>query len=131
MKKLLVEWKHFDKNGTTCERCSQTGDNLNMVIKDLQNEFLSKGVEIQFQETKLPESRMAESNQILIDGILLENLVPNTKAGENFCSSCSGLIEDPGGCQCRTVKQGENIYEEVPVYLIKQAIINKLNKKKS
>lgn len=128
MKKIRIEWKHFDKGGKTCERCSQTGDNLSVVIKDLQNEFYSRGIDIQFQETKLPESRMAESNQILINGVLLENLIPDTKAGENFCSSCSDLIENPEGCQCRIVNQGGYIHEEVSVDLIKQAIISSIKR---
>lgn len=128
MKKLSIEWKHFDKDGATCKRCSQTGDNLNAVIKKLKNECASKNVEIEFQETKLPDSRMAESNQILIDGILLENLIPNTTTGVNYCDSCSDLIDDPEGCNCRTVNQGENVYEEIPPNLVKQAIMNRLNK---
>lgn len=126
MKKLIIEWKHFDKEGKTCTRCSQTGDNLGEVIKDIQNEFSAKGIEIQFLETKLPESRMPESNQILIGGIPLENLIPDTKVGENYCNSCSDLIENPGGCQCRTLGRAGDIYEEIPVDLIKQAIINEL-----
>lgn len=127
MKKLLIEWKHFDKNGSTCTRCSQTGNNLEAVVKQLKEEFAEKDINFQFQETKLPESRMSESNQILIDGVLLEKLVPNIQVGENYCDSCSDLIADPSGCNCRTMKQDEEIYEVIPVDLIKQAIANKLN----
>jgi len=127
MNKLFIEWKHFDKDGTTCKRCFQTGSNLNEAVKQLKNDYLSKDIEIQFQETKLPENRMSESNQILINGKLLENLIPNTKAGENYCDSCSDLIDNPKGCHCRIVNQGENVHEEIPINLIKQAITNCLN----
>ena len=130
MKKLLIEWKHFDKNGVTCKRCSQTGNNLSDVIKQLKDKYISDGIEIKFQETKLSESRMAESNQILINGVLLENLIPGAKSGENYCNSCSDLIDDPKGCHCRTVNQGEAIYEDIPIDLIKQAIKNYLNKER-
>lgn len=128
MKKLSIEWKHFDKDGATCKRCSQTGSNLNAVIKKLKDEYASKDIKIEFQETKLSDSRMAESNQILIDGILLENLIPNITTGVNYCDSCSDLIDDPKGCNCRTVNQGENVYEEIPTNLIRQAIMNRLSK---
>jgi len=128
MKKLLLEWKHFDKDGATCTRCSQTGSNLEAVIEQLKIEHASEGIDISFQETKLPESQMSESNQILINGVLLEKLIPNTVAGENYCDSCSDLLDDPSGCNCRTVLKGDEIYEAIPVSLIKQAITNMLHK---
>lgn len=121
MKKIVVEWKHFDKNGATCERCSQTGKNLEQALFGLPVEFI---------ETKLPESRMAESNQILIDGVLLEVLIHGAKAGENSCGSCGDLIGNPGYCHCRTVNQGKEIHESIPISLIKQAINNKLNRER-
>lgn len=124
MQKLLLEWKHFDKDGATCKRCSQTGSNLGEVIKQLKDEYAAKGIEIVFQETKLPESRMAESNQVLVDGVLLENLIPNVQVGNNYCDSCSDLMDNPSGCNCRTVKQDDNIYEAIPTDLIRQAITN-------
>lgn len=127
MKKIFIEWKHFDKDGKTCNRCSQTGNNLRTVIEQIKHEYASKGVEIQFQETKLPERSMSESNQILINGILLENHIPDAIAGENNCDSCSDLIDDPQGCNCRTVNQGDDIYEDIPTDIIKQAIINFIN----
>lgn len=128
MKKLLIEWKHFDKDGKTCKRCLRTGKNLGNAIGQIRKEFSSQDVEIKFRETKLPESRMPESNQVLIDGVLVENLTPNTKVGENYCDSCSDLIDNSRGCNCRTVKQGDDVYEAIPIDLIKQAITNKLNK---
>ena len=127
MKNLLIEWKHFDKDGATCERCSQTGSNLNKIIKQLKAEYLGKDIKIQFLETKLPESRMSESNQILINRKLIENLLPDTKVGENYCDSCADLIDNPKGCNCRTVNQGETIHEDIPIELIKQAVTNFLS----
>jgi hypothetical protein len=127
MQNLLIEWKHFDKDGTTCKRCSQTGSNLNKAVEQLKTTYVEKGIEIQFQETKLPENRMAESNQILINGELIENLIPDTKVGENYCDSCSDLIDDPKGCNCRTVNQGVTIHEDIPIELIKQTVANYLS----
>lgn len=124
MKKIIIEWKHFDKNGTTCDRCSQTGNNLQEAIKDLQKEF-----DIEFTETKLTEDRMSESNQIIINGKLIEELIPNTKVGENFCSSCTDLADSSSNCNCRTLSQGETVFEDIPVDLIKTAILNIINSK--
>ena len=122
MNKIIIEWLHFDKDGATCDRCSQTGNNLQEVIKDLQKEF-----DIEFIETKLTEDRMSESNQIIINGKLLEDLIPDTKVGQNFCSSCTDLTENSSDCHCRTINQGETVFEEIPVNLIKTAILNIIN----
>lgn len=124
MTKIIIEWKHFDKNGATCDRCSQTGNNLQTVIKDLQKEF-----DIEFIETKLTEDRMSESNQIIINGKLLEGLIPNTKVGENFCSSCTDLTDNSSDCHCRTINQGGTIFEDIPADLIKTAVLNIINSK--
>lgn len=124
MSKIIIEWKHFDKNGATCDRCSQTGSNLKEVITDLQKDF-----DIEFIETKLTEDQMSESNQIIINGKLLEDLIPNTKAGENFCSSCTDLTDNSSDCHCRTINQGETIFEDIPNDLIKIAILNIINSK--
>lgn len=122
MNKIIIEWKHFDKNGATCDRCSQTGDNLQEAIKDLQKEF-----DIEFIETKLTEDQMSESNQIIINGKLIEDLIPDTKVGENFCSSCTDLTDNASDCRCRTINQGKTVFEDIPIELIKTAILNNAN----
>ena len=124
MNKISIEWKHFDKEGKTCERCSGTGSNLLKTISKIQKELR---IEISFKETKLPEKRMSESNEILINGVLLENLIPNIRTGENKCPSCSELIDQPDSCNCRTLNQGEKVFEEIPAELIEQAILSKIN----
>ena len=59
MSRLLIEWKHFDKDGATCKRCSQTGGNLSKIITQIKCEFIAKGIEIQLHEIKLPESKIS------------------------------------------------------------------------
>ena len=128
MRKISIEWKHFDKEGKTCARCSATGTNLAETIEGLWGELGAQGVEIVFEETRLSESRMDESNEIFIDGILLEELLPDTKAGMNACSSCGDLIGDRD-CRCRTISRREDIFEEIPVGLIREAILSRLESK--
>lgn len=126
MNKISIEWKHFDKEGKTCERCSGTGSNLLKAIAKMQKEL---GVKISFKETKLLEERMSESNEIIIDGAFLENLIPDIKTEENKCPSCGDLIGQPESCNCRTLNQGEKVFEEIPIEMIEQAILNKINLK--
>lgn len=126
MRNILIECKHFDKKGKTCTRCSATGANLANAINEIRSEFNPNEITIEFRETKLPESRMEESDGIWIDGILLEKLLPEAQSGNNDCLSCGNLIGNSTSCSCRTMSQKENIYEEIPVKLIKRGMISRL-----
>lgn len=96
MKKLAIEWKHFEKEGETCERCAGTGENLATVVAELQQELKGEGVEVTLTETLLPASRIAESNMILFNGIPLENLLAEMDVAENPCASCACLTGEAG-----------------------------------
>lgn len=124
MQKLLIEWKHYAKEGKTCERCSDTGNNLAQVLKDIQGEYISKGIEIELHETELTESMMAESNMILINGAPLETLIPSAKVEENNCCSCGEMTGKQ--TNCRTVCYQDETFEKIPPELIKLAIENSL-----
>lgn len=129
MKILNIEWKHFDKEGKTCERCSETGNNLREVINDLQQGLSAQGIWVELKEIRLPENQMPESNQILFNGVSLEELIPKAIAGENNCYSCSQLINNAAGCRCRTVNFQGRVFEEIPKELIELAALKALGLK--
>ena len=52
MNKLLIEWKHFDVNDATCERCTKTGYNLKLAIEELRKKYGTKGIEVTEKEIK-------------------------------------------------------------------------------
>jgi len=120
LKKLDIEWKHFDKDGETCERCAGTGKNLATVMAALQQELADEGVEVTLTETLLPASRIDESNMILFNGIPLENLLAETAVSENSCDSCACLTGEE--TQCRTVEYQGTTFEAIPKELILQAL---------
>ena len=80
-KRLEIEWKHFAVGDATCERCGNTGDALRTVIEELRREFAPAGVKINLTETLLDKTRIAESNEIRMNGMLLEDLLA---AGSGF-----------------------------------------------
>jgi hypothetical protein len=125
MKKLFIEWRYYAKEGKTCTRCTATGINLRRALLELKNDLLTENIEIKFKETVLPKSKIPESNIILIDGIPIEEILPKAYKSENECCSCGDLCGSK--TSCRTVNQRGTIYEEIPVSLIKEAIIKKLN----
>jgi len=125
MKKLDIEWKHFDNEGETCERCAGTGGNLSQVIARLKEELASEGIEVTLTETLLPASRIEESNMILFNGIPLENLLAGISVSENSCDSCSCLTGEE--TMCRTVEYAGTTFEEIPADLIRTAALKALS----
>lgn len=119
MKKITIEWLHYDKEGETCTRCNNTGDNIKSAIRIISNDIEFKDVQIDYIETKLEADRMPESNTVLINGLPLEDIL-NAKPSENHCHSCSCLAGK--STNCRTIKFEDKTYEAIPEDLIIDAI---------
>lgn len=120
---LVIEWKHLDADGETCDRCYDTGENLHAEIKRLQRKLEPKGIIVQLIETKLDETRVEESNQILMNGVLIEEII-DLKVRENYCASCSDLVG--GETYCRTVIFDGEEYDDIPAKAIRLAAMKVL-----
>ena len=121
MNTLEIEWKHLDKSGNTCIRCSDTGEALQKVVGKLGEECRLCGWDIKFKETKLSESEITESNIILFNGKAIEDILPEAQASESHCQSCCEFTGNLS-TSCRTVEFGGNSYEGIPASLIRQAV---------
>ena len=119
MKTLEIEWRHLDKDGRTCLRCSDTLQSLQQVIQKLAAECAPRGVRIVYRETRLPVEQLSQSNLILFNGIPLEAVLPDACASESECQSCGDLCGEPSFC--RTVTVGGHTFEAIPAALIRQA----------
>lgn len=118
MKTLKIEWKHLDVEGETCDRCYDTGENLANEVKRLNRALQSKGIEVEWIETKLDNSQIAQSNTLLFNGVPIENIL-NIEVSDNYCDSCTALLGTE--TYCRTVKYEGNEYEDIPAKAIRQA----------
>jgi len=118
MKTLKIEWKHLDVEGETCNRCYDTGENLNAEISRLNRALKPKGIEVQFTETKLDDTQVPQSNTILFNGVPIEDIL-NIKVSENYCDSCTTLLGSE--TYCRTVMYEGSEYEDIPAKAIRQA----------
>jgi hypothetical protein len=121
VKELKIEWRHYDKEGATCMRCSNTGKTLNEVVKLLAVEFKDQGIQVSFTETLLQEKEIALSNLILFNGVPLEEILEDAGALENACPSCTCLTGKE--TSCRTVEHEGVTYEEIPAELIRKAAL--------
>ncbi len=118
MKTLNVEYRHLDVQGETCDRCYDTGENLANEIKRLKRALAPKGIEIVMTETKLDDSQISQSNQILFNGMSIEDIL-DIKVSENECESCSALLGKK--TYCRTVIYDGSEYEDIPAKAIRKA----------
>jgi hypothetical protein len=121
MRELAIEWRHYEKEGETCDRCAATGTSVRAVIADLTRELSGKGITLSYTETALPAELMAQSNLILFNGIALEEVLGDATAAENACPSCSCLTGTE--TRCRSVERDGVIYEEIPAELIRKAAL--------
>ena len=76
LKQLDIKWRHLDKDGDTCRRCSDTGKTLAQTVIDLMQECALHGVQVVYRETKLSVEEIPQSNVLLINGVALESLLP-------------------------------------------------------
>lgn len=122
-KRLEIEWKHFAMNGTTCERCGDTGEALRTVVEELRREFAPAGVKIHLTETLLNKARMAESNEIWMNGKRIEDLLAATVVSTD-CPSC-GTLAGESTC-CRAIEINDEQFENIPPELLRKAAIRAL-----
>ena len=88
------------------------------VIEELRREFAPAGVKINLTETLLDKTRIAESNEIRMNGALLEDLLAAGVISTD-CPSCGTLVGE-STC-CRAIEIGDEQYEEIPADMIKKA----------
>lgn len=118
MKQLIIEWKHLDFKGETCDRCYDTGENLAAEVKRLNRALQPKGIQVEYIETKLDDTQIPESNVILFNGIPIESIL-DIKVSQNYCESCTALLGKE--IYCRTIVFEGNEYEDIPAKAIRQA----------
>jgi hypothetical protein len=121
MTELHIEWRHYAKEGETCDRCAATGSSVREVVADLTRELSASGISVIFTETVLPAELMAQSNLILFNGTALEVVLGDTTVAETPCPSCSCLTGRE--TSCRTVEHDGVIHEEIPAELIHRAAL--------
>lgn len=119
MKRLEIEWRHLDKDGKTCERCSDTGETVHAAYGDLVKELEPKGWEVTLKETLLTDQEIPESNSIYFNGVAIEKLLSGTRKSENCCDSCGEILGSP--TMCRTLERNGQTFEAIPAAMIVEA----------
>jgi hypothetical protein len=117
-KRLDIGWTHFAVGDATCERCGKTGESLRTAVGELRREFAPAGVKINLTETILNKTQIAESNEIRMNGTLIDDLLAAVVVSTD-CPSC-GTLAGERTC-CRAIEIENERYEDITVEMIKKA----------
>lgn len=117
-KRLEPEGKHLAAGAVTCERCGKTGDSFKSVVEELRGEFALAGVKVNLTGTLPDKTRIAESNEIRMNGTLIEDLLAAGVVSTD-CPSC-GTLAGESAC-CRAIEIGNERYEDIPPEMIRKA----------
>lgn len=119
MKKLRVEFRYFDRE--SCSRCKVTDGNVAETIRNLRGALAEEGVKVELKTTKLPASRLGESNSVLVNGVDAEEIVSGkTSPRSTACRGCGSLIN--GRCDCRAYIYRGQKHRCIPKAMIREAI---------
>ena len=119
MNVLEIECRHLEKDGKTCDRCSDTGETVRAAYTDLVKELNAKGWDVSLKETLLTDQEIPESNSIYLNDIAIEKLLPETRRSENCCASCGEILGAP--TMCRTLERNGQTFEAIPASMILEA----------
>lgn len=118
-KVVRIEFRYFDRS--TCSRCKTTDENVSKTVRNLREALAEEGVKVEFKTVKLPASKLAQSNSILINGTDIEELVNGRKNSRaTACKGCCKLLKGP--CECRAYAYRGKKYRYIPRAMIREAI---------
>ena len=123
MKTLKVRWQRLvDEKGQTCQRCGSTEKEVQKAILILTQSLAPLEIQVILEKKALDPATCAkdisQSNRIWIGGRALEKWL-GAEVGQSPCATCCPKLGSK--VECRTVKVGEQTYEEIPASLIIKA----------
>ncbi|MDF2841353.1 MAG: hypothetical protein K0Q99_2125 [Clostridia bacterium] len=92
-------------------------------VKRLNRSLQSQGIEVEWFETKLDDTKIPQSNSILFNGVPIEDIL-DIEVSKNYCDSCTDLLGTD--TYCRTITFEGNEYEDIPAKAIRQAALKVL-----
>jgi hypothetical protein len=118
MKKIIVEWFRYEKEGNTCCRCGDSTDVVRMVV----NEFKARNtdLDIELKEHSLGEDRLDLSNTVKVNGRDIMDILGERQRVLNACPSCTDLIGKE--TECNTYVYKGKIYDTLPDEMLREAI---------
>ncbi|HNT29330.1 MAG TPA: DUF2703 domain-containing protein [bacterium] len=110
-----MEWQRLVENDKTCPRCGNTEQELDAARAILEKVFAPLGIAVDVHKKTLSLDEFnktpSSSNQITINGKLLESWIDAASGASACCDVC-------GDTECRTVEINDQVFETIPTKLI-------------
>jgi hypothetical protein len=118
MKKVIVEWHRYEKEGNTCCRCGDSTE----VVRRVVDEFKARNtdLDVELKEYSLGEDRIDPSNTVKVNGRDIMDILGERQRALNACPCCTDLIGKE--TECNTYVYEGKIYDSLPDEMLKEAI---------
>jgi hypothetical protein len=118
MKKIIVEWFRYEKEGATCCRCGDSTEVVRRVVARFRENHADVYVEL--REHSLDEGGIDLSNTVKINGRDLTDIVGEKSRVLTDCPSCTELIGIETLCNTFSYKGG--VYDSLPDEMLTEAL---------
>lgn len=118
MKKIIVEWFRYEKEGNTCCRCGDSTE----IVRKVVDEFKARNsnLDVELQEYSLGEDRIDLSNTVKVNGRDIMDILGEKSRFLTACPSCTDLIGKETDCNSY-VYHGK-IYDSLPDEMLREAL---------
>jgi hypothetical protein len=121
MKKILVEWFCFDKEGQTCGRCDESFQVIKQTVEKMLPVLNERDIVVDLKAHLLDESKIDDSNTITINGKNILELLNERDHIFTYCRSCTAITGKPS--ECRVFIYKNMAYESIPEEMLREAIL--------
>jgi Domain of unknown function (DUF2703) len=127
MKKIIVEWYRYEKEGNTCCRCGDSTE----VVRRVVDEFKARNadIEVELKENSLGEDMIDLSNTVKINGRDIMDILGEKQRVLTACPSCTDLIGKE--TECNSYCYNGKIYDSLPDEMLKEALYREAYTKQS
>ena len=118
MKKVVVEWFRYEKEGNTCCRCGDSTEVIRRVVEEFRSQ--NADLDIVLREHSLGEDKIGLSNTVRINSRDIMDILGEKRGILTACPSCSDLIGVETNCNSYVYKG--RIYDSLPAEMLKDAL---------
>ena len=118
MKKIVVEWFRYEKDGATCCRCGDSTEVVRRVVEEIR--ATNGAISIELKENALGEDGIGLSNTVKVNGKDIMDILGEKQRVLTACPSCSDLLGVETDCNSYVYKG--RIYDSLPGEMLKEAI---------
>jgi hypothetical protein len=118
MKKVIVEWFRYEKEGNTCCRCGDSTE----VVRRVVGEFKANnaGLDVELKQYSLDEDKLDLTNTVKINGKDIMDILGEKQKVLTACPSCTDLIGKETDCNSYIYKG--KIYDSLPDEMLREAL---------